>query len=117
MAPSMAVACVLVSVGLAVGQVLFKLAAQDIASQRAEWALISVFSPWLVAALAVYGVTTVLWVWILMHVPLSKAYPFALFGVALVPLAGYWFFSEALSLQYAAGLALVAVGLVLIHTG
>jgi multidrug transporter EmrE-like cation transporter len=113
----MVAACVLVSIGLAGGQVLFKFAAQDIAGHRGEWALISMLSPWLAAALAVYGASTILWVWILMHVPISKAYPFALLAMALVPLAGYWLFSEALSVQYAVGLALVMLGLVLIQTG
>jgi multidrug transporter EmrE-like cation transporter len=113
----MVAACILVSVGLAGGQVLFKLAANDIASHRAEWALMSVLSPWLAAALAVYSASTVLWVWILMHVPISKAYPFALLAMALVPLAGYWLFSEPLNVQYAVGLALVMLGLVLIQTG
>lgn len=114
----MVAACILFSLGLAGGQVLFKLAAQDIVSHRGEWALMSVLSsPWLVAALAVYGASTVLWVWILMHVPISKAYPFALLTMALVPLAGYWLFSEALNVQYAVGLALVMLGLILIQTG
>ena len=95
----MVAACVLFSVGLAGGQILFKFAAQDIASHKAESTLISIFSPWLIAALAVYSASTILWVWILMHVPISKAYPFALLTMALVPLAGYWLFSETLNVQ------------------
>lgn len=113
----MVAACVLFSIGIAGGQVLFKLAAQDIASQETEWSLANILSPWLVAALALYGACAVLWVWILMHVPISKAYPFALLAMALVPLAGYWLFSEVLSMQYALGLVLVMLGLILIQAG
>jgi drug/metabolite transporter (DMT)-like permease len=114
--PPMIAACVFVSIGLAGGQILFKFAAQDIAAHRAE-GLISVLSPWLAAALAVYVVSTALWVWILMHVPISRAYPFALLSMAVVPLAGHWLFSEALSMKYAAGVALMMVGLALIQAG
>jgi undecaprenyl phosphate-alpha-L-ara4N flippase subunit ArnE len=114
--PSTIAACILVAIGLAGGQILFKFAAQDIAGHRAE-GLISVLSPWLAAALAVYVAATALWVWILMHVPISKAYPFALLAMALVPLAGHWLFLEALSVRYAVGLVLMMVGLALIQAG
>ena len=115
MSPSMIAACILVSIGLAGGQILFKLTAEDIATGRAE-GLVGLLSPWLAAALAVYGISTILWVWILMHVPITKAYPFVLLAMLLVPLAGYWFFSESLSQQYCLGLVLVLVGLALIQT-
>jgi multidrug transporter EmrE-like cation transporter len=52
-----------------------------------------------------------------MHVPISKAYPFALLAMALVPLAGHWLFLEALSVRYAVGLVLMMVGLALIQAG
>src|SRR3954469_21630039 len=116
MGPVMVAACTLVAIGLAGGQVLFKLAAQDIAGNSANGLITSLLSPWLAAALAIYAAATVLWVWILMHVPISRAYPFVLLAMPLVPLAGYCLFSESLSLRYAAGLCLMMAGLAMIQT-
>ena len=54
---------VLCVTGISIGQLLFKKAAMalPVNAQWVDW----VFNGWLVVALALYGVTTVLWVWIL----------------------------------------------------
>ncbi|UVF18420.1 hypothetical protein HPT29_018200 [Microvirga terrae] len=115
MPPSIIISCILVSISLAGGQILFKLAALDIVKYKAL-GVASVFTPWLAAALMVYAFSTALWVWVLMHAPVSKAYPFVLLAVPLVPLASYWLFSEALNMKYAIGLGLIIFGLFLIQS-
>ena len=60
--------CVL---GISLGQVLFKKAALSIptAATWQHWA----FNGWLVTALALYGITTLAWIWVLRHAPLHLA--------------------------------------------
>ena len=99
---------------LASGQVMFKVAASDIQSRMERvsgvWALVSL--P-LAGALVLYAVATLLWVWILMDTPLSRAYPYALLGAAIVPVASVVFFGENLSATYPIGFVLVLAGVYL----
>jgi multidrug transporter EmrE-like cation transporter len=53
----------------------------------------------------------------LANAPLSKAYPFALAGAALVPVASWLILREPLSPQIAIGMALVIAGLAVIQFG
>src|SRR3954468_22501181 len=92
--------CCIFGVALATGQLMFKFAAADI-SAAAVWRA-ALFSPWLVGALALYGLTTALWIFILTQMPLSKAYPFSLLGSAIVPILAYLVLSEALPPLYIA---------------
>jgi undecaprenyl phosphate-alpha-L-ara4N flippase subunit ArnE len=77
--------------------------------------LYAAFSPILIASVAFYGLVTLLYVYLLMKLPLSKAYTFSLFGSALVPLLAYTILGETLSLRYIFALAIVVAGLVLMH--
>jgi drug/metabolite transporter (DMT)-like permease len=106
------VACLFLAASLAGGQVLFKFAAMDI-QQRLERSWLSVmWSPWLICALVVYGASTILWLWILAKMPLSRAYPFALLGTAAVPVLANLVFGESLPPLYLVGSVLVLLGLV-----
>ena len=102
-------------VGMAGGQLLFKTAALKLPSgDLAGRALSLALNGWFLAAVALYGVLSVLWVWVLTFTPLSRAYPFVAIAFALTPLLGAFLFGEPLSLRTVAGIAVVAVGLVLI---
>lgn len=100
--------CVL---GISLGQLLFKKAALSLPPEPAlaDWA----FNGWLVLALALYATTTVGWVWVLRHAPLSLAYPFMGLAFLLVPLLGRWWLGESVSLQTLAGGALILAGVTL----
>ena len=100
---------------LSAGQVLFKvaaLAAPPLNSLSSVGSLLLLPSLW--GALLVYGSATLLWIWLMQEVPLSRGYPFAALGFVLVPAAGVLFFSERVSGLYVAGAALIVVGLLLI---
>lgn len=108
-------ACLFLAASLAGGQVLFKFAAMDI-QQRIERSWLEVISsPWLISSLLVYGASTVLWLWILTKMPLSRAYPFALLGTALVPLLAKLLFGESLPPLYLVGALLLFAGIVIIQ--
>lgn len=101
------------SVLLASGQVAFKYAAVDVKARYETVGVWAILSWPLLAALSVYAVATAIWVWILMDTPLSKAYPFALLGAVLVPVASVLLFGEKLSFTYPVGLLLVCLGVYL----
>jgi drug/metabolite transporter (DMT)-like permease len=109
--------CCCFSLSLAVGQLLFKLAADDVKSRLAVSKIDAVLSGWLVSAVLLYACSTVLWLWILSQVSLSKAYPFALMGAALVPLMAYAFLHEHISPTYILGAILVVSGIAIIQVG
>lgn len=108
--------CLTLSASLAAGQVLFKYAANDIKSKSDLPLWEMMLSPWLIASLVLYAGSTALWIWILTEVPLSKAYPFALFATALVPVAAHFLFQETLSVRYFVGFAVVVAGLALVQS-
>ncbi len=99
-------------VTIAIGQVLFKYAANSIKSADYIWQ-IPVLMP-LFVAFAIYGLSTLAWVWILQSVELSRAYPFMALAFLLVPAASYIVFGERLDARYALGILLIVGGVVLV---
>ena len=111
----------LYSVGMAAGQLLFKLSALSVspasASSLTLGRLIQLgVNPYFVGAMSLYLGLSVLWVWILTFTPLSRAYPFVAIAFVLTPLVGHFVFAEALGLRFYLGLALIIMGLVLVIT-
>ena len=102
------VLCVL---GISLGQVLFKKAAFSIpdATVWQHW----FFNLWLLAALALYGVTTLAWIWVLRHAPLHLAYPFMGLAFVFVPFLGWFFLNEPVRMPTLFGGALILFGITL----
>jgi len=100
------IACV---AGISLGQMLFKKAALALppAATWQHW----VFNGWLLLALALYGITTLAWVWVLRHVPLHLAYPFMGLAFVFVPLLGWCFLGEPLRASTLLGGALIVAGI------
>lgn len=97
---------------LASGQILFKYSAQSAPEFNDVSAILSlVRSPSMWAALILYGFATLLWVYLLQQIPLSKAYPFVALGFVLVPLAGQFLFGEIVPRIYWLGVMLILVGI------
>lgn len=69
---------------------------------------------WFWTALSLYGTATLLWIYILQHIPLSLAYPFAALGFVIIPAASWLIFKEPINLYYLAGAALIISGLFVI---
>ncbi|WP_287915437.1 EamA family transporter [Comamonas sp.] len=105
---SITVSCV---IGISLGQILFKRAAHAIAdaSNWQHW----VFNGWLIGALALYGVTTLVWVWILRNAPLHLAYPFMGLAFLIVPCLGWLILDEPIRWTTLAGGALILAGIAL----
>ncbi len=99
---------------MAGGQVLFKLAAGRLSAQPAfdlAFFLNLATNVYLIIGLAVYALTTLLWVLLLRDVPLSRAYPFTALTLVLVPLFGILLFGEKFSWPLVVGGVLMLSGL------
>ena len=103
-----AIICV---VGLAVGQILFKISAIALKESGTFFAIkpAAIF----LAAICLYGITSVLWVWMLQKVELGRIYPFAALAFIFVPLGSHFFLAERFQLQYFIGIAMIIVGIII----
>jgi undecaprenyl phosphate-alpha-L-ara4N flippase subunit ArnE len=96
---------------LAAGQILFKrTAARLVGLPMPEQLLALLVQPSFYTACLLYAAATVLWVWLLTHIPLSAAYPFVALSFVIVPVASWWFFGEPLGRQYWTGIGLIVAG-------
>lgn len=102
-----AVLCV---VGLAIGQILFKVSAVSLAQTGSLFAFKTVTT--LLAAMTLYAVTSVAWVWVLQKTELGRVYPLMALAFILVPLGSHIVFGERFQWQYFAGVALIMIGIV-----
>jgi multidrug transporter EmrE-like cation transporter len=110
-----------VSVALnASAQILLRWGAQrgfavaDGASLSAQIA--TLLRPGVIAGLACYAISVVIWIYVLSRAEASFAYPFLGLGFVLVSLAGWQFLGEPLTIQRVAGTLLVSVGVFVLAT-
>jgi undecaprenyl phosphate-alpha-L-ara4N flippase subunit ArnE len=96
---------------LSAGQILFKLASEDIILTSAG-IFPSLMSLKLVIAFAVYAVATLLWLISLKGVPLRVAYPFAAMAFFIVPTLAHFFLGETLGWNTYVGAGIIALGVV-----
>jgi len=104
------------SVVLAGGQVLFKLAALRF-TPAARWTdnVVSLaLNPYLVIAVLLYALLSVVWVWVLTFVPLSIAYPFVALTFVLTVASGALLFGEPVTVRLMLGGAMIIAGLIVI---
>lgn len=93
--------------GMASGQILFKLAS-------GHGGLMEIFLfPMFWAAVVLFGLVTILWVLLLREVELSRAYPIMAETYVLVPIASMVILGEKLGWSYGLGVALIIGGIIL----
>ena len=72
------------------------------------------FNPWFLGGMLSYGISVVIWIFVLSKNPVSFSYPFLSIGYIIVTILGYWFFDEKITLQHLIGLLLIIIGIILI---
>ncbi len=107
LAQIVAVLCV---VGLAVGQILFKVSATSLTQTGSFFAYKTAST--LIAAMILYAITSIAWVWVLQKVELGQVYPLMALAFIIVPLGSHFVFGERFQPQYFVGVALIMVGIV-----
>lgn len=102
---------------MASGQILFKKAALFMNSKDHSFFLERyIYNPWLVIAVFVYVLATVLWVYILTKAELSIAYPVIIGLSYVITIFGaYYFFKETVNVYGLLGIFLIIAGLILLN--
>jgi drug/metabolite transporter (DMT)-like permease len=67
-----------------------------------------------VLGLLTFGLSAATWLLVLAKVPVSQAYPFVALGIVLTAAGGFLFMGETLSPWRLAGIAAIAVGVVVV---
>jgi undecaprenyl phosphate-alpha-L-ara4N flippase subunit ArnE len=101
---------------IAMGQVLFKLSSRTVETFSLAGLAGLLMNPLMIAALAVYGLGTVIWIFVLKSVPLTIAYSFMGLTFCFVPLLASVFLGEALSWRLAVGGLLLISGMIVINS-
>lgn len=98
-------------IGIAIGQILFKLSAAALHKSGSFFEIKTALT--LFSAFALYGLTTIAWVWVLQKVELGKVYPLMALAFILVPIGSHFIFGERFQAQYFLGVALIMLGIVI----
>jgi multidrug transporter EmrE-like cation transporter len=98
---------------IALGQVLFKLSAGH--DPGHPWAFL--FSPIFIAAVAIYGLATLTWIFALRQFPISVAYPMQALAIVVVLVVGVLVFRESLSVMQWVGIGAIVAGMLALTLG
>ncbi len=104
-----AIVCVF---GISAGQILFKLSASYF-NNSGSWYDQQGLSI-LLAAMILYGITTLGWVWVLQKIDLGRVYPLMALAFVLVPIGSHIFLGERFHIQYVIGLIIILIGIFII---
>lgn len=104
------VAAILCVLSLAIGQILFKISATALTESGSFFAPKTAIT--LLAAMCLYGVTSVAWVWVLQKVELGRVYPLMALAFVMVPIGSHLVFGEKFAPQYFIGVALIVLGII-----
>ena len=97
---------------LSAGQFLFKRSADSAVVDSVPHFLDSLLvTPYFWAAMAIYGVATLLWVFMLSRIPLSGAMPFVALTFVIVPIISVVFLDEKLDFLQWFGMLLIIAGI------
>lgn len=97
-------------VGIASGQILFKLSADSLKKTGSFFDSSTMVLLFL--ALALYGIMTVVWIWVLQKADLGRIYPLMALAFVIVPVGSHFVFGERFQPQYFVGIALIMVGII-----
>ena len=118
-------AIILTSVAFSSGsQVLLKsgMTAENVQDAIKTGDIVSAFvaiatSPPVIAGFVCFGLSLVLWLFILSRLPLSSAYPFVALGILVTVAAGSLLFYEPINLAKGIGVCLIIGGVILVGVG
>lgn len=102
-----AIICVL---GIAAGQILFKMSATSLHKTGSFFDITTAAT--IFSAFALYGITTIGWIWVLQKADLGRIYPLMALAFVLVPIGSYIFFQERFNPQYFLGIIFIIAGII-----
>ncbi|WP_377290066.1 transporter [Rhizobium sp. SG2393] len=101
---------------IAVGQLLFKLTSAQVGEPGVRSLLGLFLNPTLIVALVIYGLGTIIWIFVLRSVPLTLAYSFMALTFCFVPVLASLFLGEILTARTLIGAALLVAGTIVINS-
>jgi len=105
------VAAFLCVIAMAIGQILFKLSAAALEESGSIFATKPAAT--LFAAMCLYGITSVAWVWVLQKIELGRIYPLMALAFVLVPIGSHLVFGERFQAQYFIGVGMIVAGIII----
>lgn len=108
------VGLVLCVLAICVGQGLFKYVGLQIRDGELLYSY-KVAVP-AIASGVIYVSATIIWIILLKHIPLSKAYSFMALSYILVPLIGLFAFNEHITIKFIVGSAFIFLGIIIVAT-
>ena len=111
------IALILLSVGLAVaGQIFLKygVTSEGAITGLNRALLATIFRPFVLLGLLLYGLSSVSWLVVLSRTELSYAYPMVALGYVLVFFLSWWFFDDKVTWLRVVGLVLICAGVVMV---
>lgn len=101
---------IILKLGMTQEQMQESLASGD----RLRIAIAIATSPLVVSGFVCFGLSAVIWLFVLSRTPLSSAYPFVALGIVVTVIAGRLTFGEPLTIAKLAGVGLIATGILLV---
>jgi multidrug transporter EmrE-like cation transporter len=107
---------ILTPVIISTGQVMFKIVSERLDAPSLNSLVRLFLDPLMLLALTIYGVGTIVWIYLLRTVPLSTAYPFMGLPFCLVPILSAYWLGEPLSWRTGVATAMIIGGLVVANS-
>lgn len=96
---------------LVLGQTLWKIGLTGVEVKLSFISILKlIFSPYIFSGLAIYGVATIIWFYILSKAELSLVYPLQSLSYVLAAMVGLFFFKEHIPTTRWVGLMLIVAG-------
>ena len=95
---------------LSIGQVLYKIGLAQIGDVTLPAIIASLFSPYILGGLLIYGIATIQWFWILLKGPFSIVYPLQSLAYVLGIVAALIVFKEHIPVTRWIGAAFIIIG-------
>ena len=102
------------SLMLVVGQLLWKAGMKDQAFNTYASIFRVIFTPYILGGLVIYGIATLLWLYILSKADLSYVYPFTSIVQIIMLLCAVYIFHENASITRWIGVLLITLGVALV---
>lgn len=96
---------------LVAGQTIWKIGLEKVGGLNAGNWLQVMFSPLIMLGIVIYGVATVLWLYVLSRLPISIAYPLQSFAFVLALIIAFLFFKESIPMNRWVGTAIILAGI------
>jgi len=106
--------CLLNVISLVSGQMLFKLGMKDKIIDSVPAMIKALFTPLVLLGLILYALTTMLWLYILNKIPISRAYPIQALAFPLVAIFSFLFLKEIIPVYRWIGIGIIVAGIIVV---